>query len=292
MHNLYFLCRIITIAAIAVIIWAYSSAGNQVFAFSGESTPVKEQSQNAGKDEPVVDNEVKENFDKAVRLFEMKSYDDSIGWFNKVIRKDHEMTDAYLFRGIAYYQKGLESKTYDKNKSIYEMDQALKNLTVVLEKDPNNANALEYRGLAYYEKDINVKMAVKDFSTLIELLPLQVKSYYYRGRANFQGGYIDEAIADFQTSIEINPDYAESHRELWWIYDLKEKYDEALDFYDRLITAHSQNAKPYYYRGLIYYQKGEYSVALQDFKKALMIDPDYSEALEWKQKARKKILDL
>ena len=304
MCRFYAFCKIIAIAAILLNIWGCSRGGNPPDKPSTEFTPVKEQpaetviekpshpiqpSEEEEKEEPEIDYDVKECFEKGVRLFDMESYDDSIGWFSRVIEKDPNTHDAYLFRGIAYYKKGLKSKGTDTNKASYEMDQAVENLTVILKNEPNNVKALEYRGLAHYEKGMHVKMAVRDFTRLIELLPRQAKSHYFRAKANYQGGYVDEAIADFQASIEINPDYTKSYRELWWIIDLKGNYDDALDFYNRLISVHFKNAKPYYYRGLTYYQKGEFSKALQDFNRALMIEPDYPEALEWRQKAEDKM---
>ncbi|MCD6217565.1 tetratricopeptide repeat protein [bacterium] len=240
-------------------------------------------------EEPEIDIEIGKCYDKAVRLFEMNSYDDAIGWFTKVIKKDPANVESYCYCGRAYYEKGIKAKPDNALASEGYFTKVIENMTRVLELQPDNAIALEYRGMAHYEIGSHFKLATEDFSRLIELSPKRAMLYFRRGLAFNQGGYSIEAIDDYMAALKLDPDITQAYRKLWWLFKMSRDSETAIKFCDELVNIHFKHASPYYLRGLVYFNNEEYTNALEDFNRALGINPEYPEALEWQQKTLDKL---
>ena len=72
----------------------------------------------------------------------------------------------------------------------------------------------------------------------------EAEAYYHRGISYAEKGEYDQAIADYEATLQINPDHA--------------------------IAFHN--------RGLAYFDKGDYDRAIADFDEALRLNPDYESA--------------
>ena len=60
-------------------------------------------------------------------------------------------------------------------------------------------------------------------------------------------------------------------------WDKQGKYDEAIEDYNKAIKINPNFASAYFYKGLAQYNKGELKTALHDFQKALNLDPENAE---------------
>ena len=75
-------------------------------------------------------------------------------------------------------------------------------------------------------------------------------------------------------------------------YDDKGQPDLAIQDYERAMQLQPGDAKPYFNRGAAYYNKGEYARALQDFDEAIRLRPDYAKALTARGNAKKQMGDI
>jgi len=60
-------------------------------------------------------------------------------------------------------------------------------------------------------------------------------------------------------------------------WDKQGKYDEAIEDFNKAIRLDPNFASAYFYKGLAQYNKGELKTALTDFQRALILDPENSE---------------
>lgn len=60
------------------------------------------------------------------------------------------------------------------------------------------------------------------------------------------------------------------------IYDDKEQYDLAIQDFDKAIELKPDYAEAFHNRGLTYYDKGQYERAIQDYDKAIQLKPDFA----------------
>lgn len=68
--------------------------------------------------------------------------------------------------------------------------------------------------------------------------------------------------------------------ELGKFYFLNEKYDEAIQTFQRCIDLDPQLAQAYYNLGLVYETKNEHSLAKEMYRKAVELDPKFNLAQE------------
>ncbi len=97
-----------------------------------------------------------------------------------------------------------------------------------------------------------------------------------RGRTLFGEGKYDEAIAEFDKAISLDPQYALAYCYRGMTYSLKEQHDLALADFNTAIELNPESILAYCNRGDIYFDKEQYELAIADYSKALELDPEDS----------------
>ena len=92
------------------------------------------------------------------------------------------------------------------------------------------------------------------------------------GEANRKKGEYDKAIADFTTSIRLNPLYAIAYVCRAMAYGMKKEYEKAIADCTATIKLDSNFAHAYYYRGKIFYFEEEYDKAIMDFTESIRLN--------------------
>ena len=123
--------------------------------------------------------------------------------------------------------------------------------------------------------------AVGDCTTAIELAEAageKIEGYSAhevlnnRGVAYLNLRELDEALADFEAAIDLEPDYAEAYANRGRIHLDREDYDRAIEDLDRAIELAESLTEAYGNRGLAYQYLGDDKQALADFTRAIDID--------------------
>ncbi|HEV2972589.1 MAG TPA: tetratricopeptide repeat protein [Pirellulales bacterium] len=161
----------------------------------------------------------------------LNRYDDAIEELSDAIKLDAELGDAYLRRGVCWYNKGefaLAQADFEDAAGVNINDPrplTWKGMTLVrlghvreaanvyseaLRYDNHYAPAHINRGLAYvalkeYEK------AIADFDEAIRSTPKDASLYFKRGAAQAGAGDWPSAIQSYSEAIRINPKYADAY---------------------------------------------------------------------------------
>ena len=75
--------------------------------------------------------------------------------------------------------------------------------------------------------------ALAEYQKTIEIKPDYAKGYYNMGSVLRGNNKIEEAMASFEKALEINPKYAEAHYALAVIYYEKKEFKSAIDHCDQ-----------------------------------------------------------
>ena len=135
-------------------------------------------------------------------------------------------------------------------------DQTIDGCTALIqssqESAATHASAYDNRAFAYNNKGL-YDQAIADENAAVTLNPNSANEYINRGNAYSDKGLYDLAIGDFTRSIALKPDTAGSY-------------------------GNSGNAFAYNDRAVAYIGKGDYNLAIADATQAIALKPDYANA--------------
>lgn len=137
-------------------------------------------------------------------------------------------------------------------------------------------SALSYSNRAgAYDKLGNHLKAIADFNTAIEIDPQYTEAYNNRGLVYNAVGDYQKAIKDYNKALEIDPQYVLAYNNRGLAYDSLGDFELAMKDYKAAIELDPGNAKAYYNRGNSYFKTGNYQSAIQDYNKIVELDPQY-----------------
>ena len=177
-------------------------------------------------------------------------------------------------------------------------------------KKAQNLNTLGYS----YLNDGQLNEAYIEFQKALALNPGNKETLNYLGYISTRFKKYDEAISYYKRAISIDPNYAEGVNNLGVTYAEMENWDEAIKYFKAASgnPVYSSPAQAYSNMGYAYYRKGDFvnaenslrdallrnpvlpramyilglvyletnneKAAIEEFKKAIGIQPDYSDA--------------
>lgn len=98
----------------------------------------------------------------------------------------------------------------------------------------------------------------------------QAEKLAAEGQALFEAGEIEEARARFLQSVEVDPSYSQGYVGVGVTYYMRDRYDEALDYYKRGLEANPGNRDAYYNMACVYALKTEVEQALRYLRIAVL----------------------
>ncbi len=116
--------------------------------------------------------------------------------------------------------------------------------------------------------------AIIQYQTALQIKPDYAEACYNLGNALFKKGMVDEAIAHYQTALQINPGYAEAHNNLGYALLKTGNVDEAIAQYQMALQIKPDYAYACYNLGDALFQKGKVDEAIVHYQKALQINPN------------------
>lgn len=136
----------------------------------------------------------------------------------------------------------------------------------------------------------DLEQAVELYRASIALYPT-VEAHTFLGWAYSLLGQYDQAIAECQRAIEIDPDFGNPYNDIGAYLIEQKEFDQAIPWLERALQArrYSSYHFPWFNLGRVYLAKDQYSRAIECFEKALTIDPQYALALESIEAVKKKI---
>jgi len=134
-------------------------------------------------------------------------------------------------------------------------------------------------GKAFLDTD-DLEQALTALNRSIELDNTDAEAFVFRGITLRRMKERTRAISDFDSAIELSPkcDWAYANR--GFVFYLLDKHLEAIADLDRAIELDDEYAPYYANRGHVYFDrwdKGDYLLALNDYQKAIDMEPDKAE---------------
>jgi tetratricopeptide (TPR) repeat protein len=136
------------------------------------------------------------------------------------------------------------------------------------------------RGLIYYEMDLPEK-AREDFNKAIAAQPQKAAYYYDRAFASASLGEYQESISDINKAIALDNEERSTYLVARiGFYNELNQFENALADCNELVSGGPDKAVIYYQRGVARMGLKKYDEAIQDFTRAIRLEPDFKEAGE------------
>lgn len=110
---------------------------------------------------------------------------------------------------------------------------------------------------------------------LVRRYPEDPEGYQMRANRLARRGKVDEAVAEYQRLLAVNPNYAVAYNSLGYYHAKMGDYAKAEDYLKRYRFLAPEQANPYDSLGELYANIGRYDEAEESLTKALAIKPDF-----------------
>ncbi len=112
----------------------------------------------------------------------------------------------------------------------------------------------------------------------VKKMPDSQQAHYNLGLVYYGQGRLDEAMKEYLTVLEYNPNNIMAHNNLGNVYDRKGWLDEAIKEYLAVLKYNPSDTIAHYNLGRAYYKQGRSDEAIKEYLKALILDPNYVRA--------------
>ena len=103
---------------------------------------------------------------------------------------------------------------------------------------------------------------------------LTAQIWFDRGYQASQKGDYTEAIRFYEKSIELDPEFVDTHNNLGYVLNNMERYEEAKQFLQKAVELDPAYAYAYHNLGNSLKNLGQYQEAEQAYRKAILLDPE------------------
>ena len=158
--------------------------------------------------------------------------------------------------GISFYNQG-------------ELEKAMSSFDASIRLNPEFYQAYYNRGVILLEIDDYIA-AIKDFNYVIEKSPTSL-AYYSRGRAEYEQGNIDFALADYSMAIDLDETNYLAYYYRASIYFDRKEYDKSLEDLNWAIFSNANYAYAFNDRGSVYLMLNEYDKSIKDYQEAIRL---------------------
>ena len=228
-------------------------------------------SKNLKKSIPLIEDLIKnfpddfflENFYGTV-LLNIKEYQKAEKYFELSIKNNSKYTPAYFNLGLLFY----ENKQYHR---------AIKNFLTAIDLDNSNYQALFHIALSYENLELNDD-AIKYFLKLLELEQNNAEILFKIANCYVRKNDYKNAIFYLEKCLVLNPRRFEYLYLIGWVCSKTSQLQKALEYYHRVLKIRQT---PEVYHGIagIYKELRFLDLALENYEKCLIINPNYSPAL-------------
>lgn len=217
--------------------------------------------------------------------------------FNRAIALNPHLAMAYNGRGLLFkklkqpeqaladYARAAAEEPKDEaawvNRAILFLSdakpaEAIADLEIALHLSPDNILALRNRAIAFLVKK-DYPRAWRECGRLIELKPECWKSYVLRGEASLRMSRLDDAMADFDKALALEPASVLTLQRRAELYRRLEKPELEINDIERSIAA-SETALTLAFRGEALLLRGRTREAREDTLRASALDPQEAAA--------------
>ena len=194
-----------------------------------------------------------ENYERGYLAYKDGNFKEAVSYFKSSILANPNFKEPHYYLALSYYQIG------DLDNAIFQWEE-------VIRIDSFDNTAKHFLNNCLEEKKYG-RETLKHFNAGYD--------YYLKGE-------YDKAIEEFKKSLDYNPEFEKARQFLsrsYYQLDQMDKYREEIKKTTELkVSSEEEKAEEYYKLGYEFYSLKDYTVAIEELKKALDIRSNYPHA--------------
>lgn len=186
--------------------------------------------------------------------------------------KTYETSVNEKFHSFIYYDKlGDIANNYGEYGEA--INAYTRSLAIMSSDTVNMKRAIAYFNLKYYED------AEYDFTSVMMIsTKYKPQAYAWRAKTRLALGKYTDALADLDKAMGYSGESGDLDKTMAEVYLKLGNTDKAMMYSVKAVEASPNDPELYYMRGTVFYRTKDANQAINDYKKALELKPDYSEA--------------
>jgi tetratricopeptide (TPR) repeat protein len=182
--------------------------------------------------------------------------------FDRAIELDPKCADARTYRGLNRLNEG-------------NSEGAIEDFDAALAVNPKMMEAFNNRGMAHARRG-EFKEAIADFASALELNPKYAGAYCNRGDARRDSGDTEGALSDYSKAIEIDSRFSTAYNNRAMLEQTLGKIPEALNDLDHAVKVDPKFAEAWANRATLRrtQPQPDLKAAMADADKAIEVDPE------------------
>ena len=206
-----------------------------------------------------------------------QQFKEAIEDFDKFIRQENKVADAFICRGLSYLH-------------LKDTTRAYENFNTAIRTNRENPNGYNRRGGLHLQQE-QYKEAEADFNKAISCDSTYVLSYFNRALVYNATNRPMQALADFDKVIQLDSTNSLTYFNRAMLRTQIGDYNRALEDYDKVALYSPNNVLVYYNRAGVYAQLGEIEQAVADYSAAIKLYPDFANAYIYRGRLREYLND-
>jgi cyclophilin family peptidyl-prolyl cis-trans isomerase/tetratricopeptide (TPR) repeat protein len=185
----------------------------------------------------------------------------------------------YLFLGRSYMEKGNATGGQDLDLWLQESEAALQKAREIAPLNTDHSRNLAklyltWGTLSQGQQRAELFDKALDYSAdAISLSPNTADILNERAQIYLAMNDLNKAEETFQTSLDLDDEYAKTHMALGRLYTAQEDWGRAAEAYQKAIELNPRSAESYGNLGFVYSKSGDLEIALDAYLKAVQLRP-------------------
>ena len=189
---------------------------------------------------------------------------EAIASYQKALQLKPNHTDAYNNMGMVLYEQCRFNEAIESYRKTVALEPSF------ADAHYNLGNALKHSG--------QLNKAIESYKNSLAINPNDAQVLNNYGHALKDYGEFDQAIKAFKRAIGINPDLTDAKINLDSAFEQKNDLEKTITDYARIAKLEIGSAEILNFTGTLLFNKGYTSAALDRYKTALKIKPDFAGA--------------
>ncbi len=203
----------------------------------------------------------------------VRQHGEALKTLDRVLQRDPQNAEAFYMAGRVALDKG------DTTNAIASLQKSVR-------FDASNEDAWMFLGRIFTNR--NNPVALQYFDNVLRLDSSSLEAREFKGVFYKKKGQFDKAFQIYRDIIVRNPDYSNAYFDMGVIYLELDSLSKARENFDLAIKRDPLFVKAYYYRGHCSELQGNTAAALEDYRQANGMSPDYKDAKEALERLEKK----